>query len=110
MSAADTESPKAISVVAQDQRQVVTRILDCSILDLVPVTEGSDARRAFANMIELARLGERLGFRRYWLAEPIELPAGATIEVVATPAPLDDFTIATPQRYPLQVNLDYVAQ
>ena len=40
-----------------------------SILDLVPVTEGSDARIAFAHMIELARLGERLGYRRYWLAE-----------------------------------------
>ena len=29
-----------------------------SILDLVPVTEGSEARVSFANMLELARLGE----------------------------------------------------
>jgi len=30
-----------------------------SILDLVPVTEGSDARRAFVNMVELARLADQ---------------------------------------------------
>ena len=49
-------------------------------------------------------------YRRYWLAEPIELPAGAKVEIVATPAPPDEFAIPIPQRYPLQVNLDYVAQ
>ena len=48
--------------------------------------------------------------RRYWLAEPIELPAGAKVEISATPAPPDEFAIPIPQRYPLQVNLDYVAQ
>ena len=56
----------------------MNRKLDCSILDLVPVTEGSDARRAFANMIDLARLGERLGFRRYWLAEHHNMPGIAS--------------------------------
>lgn len=49
-----------------------------SVLDLVPVTEGSDARRAFANMIELARLTERAGYRRYWLAEHHNLPGIAS--------------------------------
>jgi hypothetical protein len=49
-------------------------------------------------------------YRRYWLAEPIELPAGAKVEIVATPAPPDEFAIPIPRRYPLQVNLDYVAQ
>ena len=49
-----------------------------SILDLVPVTEGSDARRSFANMIELARLGERLGYRRFWLAEHHNMPGIAS--------------------------------
>ena len=49
-----------------------------SILDLVPVTEGSDARTAFANMIDLARLGERLGYRRYWLAEHHNMPGIAS--------------------------------
>mgnify|MGYP006382576497 CR=1 FL=1 len=35
-------------------------MISFSILDLVPVTEGSDARRAFANMIELAPDSTRL--------------------------------------------------
>jgi luciferase family oxidoreductase group 1 len=49
-----------------------------SILDLVPVTEGSDARRAFRNMIELAQLAERAGYRRYWLAEHHNMPGIAS--------------------------------
>jgi luciferase family oxidoreductase group 1 len=49
-----------------------------SILDLVPVTEGSDARRAFANLIELAQLAERAGYRRYWLAEHHNMPGIAS--------------------------------
>ncbi len=49
-------------------------------------------------------------YRRYWLAEPIELPAGTKLEVKATPAPIDEFAIPTSKRYPLQVAFDYVAQ
>jgi len=48
-------------------------------------------------------------YRRYWLAEPVELPAGTAIEVVATPAPKDDFAVALATRYPLRVALDIVA-
>ena len=40
-----------------------------SILDLVPIRFGSDAGRAFHVMREQARLAERLGYKRYWLAE-----------------------------------------
>ena len=43
--------------------------LPVSILDLVPVTAGGDVRQSFKNMLELAQLGERLGYRRFWLAE-----------------------------------------
>ena len=35
-----------------------------SVLDLAPVTEGSDPARAFANMLDLARHAERLGYHR----------------------------------------------
>jgi luciferase family oxidoreductase group 1 len=49
-----------------------------SILDLVPVTEGSEARVSFANMVELARLGERLGYKRFWLAEHHNMPGIAS--------------------------------
>jgi len=40
-----------------------------SILDLAPVPEGSDVSRSLANTLDLARHAERLGYRRYWLAE-----------------------------------------
>jgi luciferase family oxidoreductase group 1 len=40
-----------------------------SILDLVPVTEGATPGDALRNSLELARTAERLGYRRYWVAE-----------------------------------------
>ena len=49
-----------------------------SILDLAPITEGSDASEAFRNTLDLARLGERLGYRRYWLAEHHNMPGIAS--------------------------------
>ena len=49
-------------------------------------------------------------YRRYWLQEPIEIPAGSKIEVTAVPAPPDEFGIPAPKRYPLAVDVDYVSQ
>ena len=49
-----------------------------SILDLAPVTEGSDPAGAFANMLDLARHAERLGYHRYWLAEHHNMPGIAS--------------------------------
>jgi len=49
-----------------------------SILDLAPITEGSDASQAFRNTLDLARLGERLGYHRYWLAEHHNMPGIAS--------------------------------
>jgi alkanesulfonate monooxygenase SsuD/methylene tetrahydromethanopterin reductase-like flavin-dependent oxidoreductase (luciferase family) len=40
-----------------------------SILDLAPISEGSDARTALRNTVDLAQHAEHWGFRRYWLAE-----------------------------------------
>jgi luciferase family oxidoreductase group 1 len=49
-----------------------------SILDLAPITEGSDAGQAFRNTLDLAQLGERLGYQRYWLAEHHNMPGIAS--------------------------------
>ena len=43
--------------------------LRLGIVDQSPVPNGSDARHAVASTLELARLADRLGFSRYWLAE-----------------------------------------
>ncbi|UOD49539.1 LLM class flavin-dependent oxidoreductase [Orrella daihaiensis] len=40
-----------------------------SILDLSPIPQGSTARHALNNSLGLAQHAERLGYRRYWLAE-----------------------------------------
>ena len=40
-----------------------------SVLDLVPVTSGSDATAAVRNAVDLSRRAEDLGYARYWVAE-----------------------------------------
>ena len=52
--------------------------LPLSVLDLAPVVSGSTAADAFRNMVELARLTERLGFTRYWPAEHHGVPSIAS--------------------------------
>jgi luciferase family oxidoreductase group 1 len=53
-------------------------MIPLSILDLAPVAEGSDAGRALRNALELAQLGERLGYRRFWMAEHHSMPGIAS--------------------------------
>src|SRR5919199_1844843 len=43
--------------------------LKLSVLDQSPVPAGARPEDALANTIDLARHAERLGYRRYWLAE-----------------------------------------
>jgi luciferase family oxidoreductase group 1 len=40
-----------------------------SVLDQSPVSEGSSGSQALQNTIDLARLTDRLGYHRYWVAE-----------------------------------------
>jgi len=49
-----------------------------SLLDLAPVCEGSDITTAFANSLDLARHAERVGYRRFWLAEHHNMPGIAS--------------------------------
>jgi luciferase family oxidoreductase group 1 len=55
-----------------------------SLLDLVPVVEGSHVGAALANAADLARHAETLGFARYWVAEHHGMPgiASAATSVV----------------------------
>jgi len=54
------------------------RMLPLSILDLSPICEGGDAAQSFRNSLALAQLGEKLGYRRYWLAEHHGMPGIAS--------------------------------
>jgi luciferase family oxidoreductase group 1 len=49
-----------------------------SVLDLSPITEGSDAARSFRNSLDLAQHAERWGYNRYWLAEHHGMPGIAS--------------------------------
>ena len=49
-----------------------------SVLDLSPIVEGGDARRALLETAELARTAERTGFKRFWLAEHHNMPGIAS--------------------------------
>ncbi|MGA8329527.1 MAG: LLM class flavin-dependent oxidoreductase, partial [Mycobacterium sp.] len=40
-----------------------------SILDLSPISEGSDAATALRNTVDLAQRAEQWGYRRFWIAE-----------------------------------------
>jgi luciferase family oxidoreductase group 1 len=40
-----------------------------SILDQSPISEGSSGAQALRNTLDLARLADRLGYHRYWVAE-----------------------------------------
>jgi luciferase family oxidoreductase group 1 len=55
-----------------------------SVLDLCPIVSGGSAADAFARMLDLARLTESLGYRRFWVAEHHNMPgiASAATSVV----------------------------
>src|ERR1700728_5446392 len=49
-----------------------------SVLDLAVVADGSDVGSALRQSIELARAAERLGYRRFWVAEHHNMPGIAS--------------------------------
>jgi len=53
-------------------------VLRLSVLDLAPILEGGDAAASFRNSLDLARHAERLGLRRFWLAEHHNIPSVAS--------------------------------
>jgi luciferase family oxidoreductase group 1 len=53
-------------------------MIPLSVLDLAPIPEGVDARQALLNARDLARHAERLGFRRFWMAEHHSMPGIAS--------------------------------
>jgi luciferase family oxidoreductase group 1 len=64
--------------------QPAPQMTPLSVLDLSPVPEGSTATQSLENTRDLARHAERLGYRRYWLAEHHNMPgiASAATSVV----------------------------
>jgi luciferase family oxidoreductase group 1 len=53
-------------------------MIPVSVLDLSPITQGSDAGGALRNSLDLARHAERWGYRRFWMAEHHNMPGVAS--------------------------------
>jgi luciferase family oxidoreductase group 1 len=54
------------------------RMTGFSVLDLSPVVEGGDVRRALQETTRYAQAADRLGFTRFWLAEHHNMPGIAS--------------------------------
>jgi luciferase family oxidoreductase group 1 len=53
-------------------------LIPFSVLDLAPITRGSDAAQAFRNSLDLAQHAERWNYKRFWLAEHHNMPGIAS--------------------------------
>jgi luciferase family oxidoreductase group 1 len=53
-------------------------VVPLSVLDLSPITQGSDAGASLRNSADLARNVERLGYQRFWMAEHHSMPGIAS--------------------------------
>ncbi|GHB43021.1 hypothetical protein GCM10007094_35490 [Pseudovibrio japonicus] len=53
-------------------------MINYSILDLIPIAEGSNARAAIQNSVKLAQHADQAGYTRYWLAEHHNMPGVAS--------------------------------
>ncbi|HWF01835.1 MAG TPA: LLM class flavin-dependent oxidoreductase [Caulobacteraceae bacterium] len=53
-------------------------MIPLSVLDLAPIPQGSTAGDALRNSADLARHAERMGYRRFWMAEHHNMPGIAS--------------------------------
>jgi len=67
-------------------------VLPLSILDLAPIVEGGTPAQALRNSIDLVRHAERLGYKRYWVAEHHNLSGIASAATAVVIAHLADAT------------------
>jgi luciferase family oxidoreductase group 1 len=65
-------------VLHQGVSELVMEGVPLSVLDLAVVVDGSDVGHALRESIDLAGEAERLGYRRYWVAEHHSMPGIAS--------------------------------
>ena len=68
-----------------------------SVVDQSPVSTGMSQAQALRNSIELARLCDRLGYERYWMAEHHGM------ELIATSAPEVMIALNKPEEFQTHV-------
>ena len=72
--------------------------LRLSVLDAAPIVQGSTAREALHNSIDLARIADALGYHRYWVPEHHSMRgvASAAPAVLVARAGTHEITANTP--------------
>ena len=68
----------AVPAGSRPKASYIAAMIPLSILDLAPVSQGSDVGAALRNARSLAQAGERLGYRRFWMAEHHSMPGIAS--------------------------------
>ena len=63
-----------------------------SVLDLAPIIQGGNAGQALRNSADLARHAERLGYKRFWMAEHHSMPGIASAATAVALAHVGDAT------------------
>ena len=63
-----------------------------SVLDLAPIVQGGDAGQALRHSADLARHTERLGYKRFWMAEHHSMPGIASAATAVALAHVGDAT------------------
>ncbi len=71
-------SLRSLGACGSLDRPYMSLMAEISVLDLAPIVQGGDAGQALRNSLDLARHAERLGFRRYWMAEHHNMPGIAS--------------------------------
>ena len=69
-------------------------MLKLSVLDQAPISEGSTGAEALKNSVDLAKLCDRLGYHRYWVAEHHGTPMLACASPEALIGPIASATSA----------------
>ena len=69
---------RIVGIAAKPQRTQICAMLPLSVLDLSFTTTATPGAAALRNSLDLARLCDRLGYRRYWVAEHHNLPSVAS--------------------------------
>jgi luciferase family oxidoreductase group 1 len=87
-------------------------MIPLSVLDLAPIVEGGTPAQALAHSLDLARHAERLGYKRFWMAEHHSMPGIASAATAVALAHVGGGTstirigaggIMLPNHAPLQV-------
>jgi luciferase family oxidoreductase group 1 len=90
----------------------MAEMIPLSVLDLAPIVEGGTPAQALAHSLDLARHAERLGYKRFWMAEHHSMPGIASAATAVALAHVGGGTstirigaggIMLPNHAPLQV-------